>query len=132
MLQDFKVRFLPSFVVITLCSSPPQTHMHCFSDTPDFTAHLFTHFPNIASDRRYGTTAFSPSPLTPFLHRRSNLQHNASCDAKCSLPPRVVCYRILEDEAGVRDEHEMLRVLIPGECARFDAVVLDAYKECLR
>ena len=26
----------------------------------------------------------------------------------------------------------MLRVMLPGvECARFDAVVLDAYKECL-
>jgi len=58
-LKDFKVRFVPSFVVITLLwSSLPQIHMHCISNTPDFIGHLFTHFPNFTSDRRYGTHSF--------------------------------------------------------------------------
>jgi hypothetical protein len=64
-LKDFKVRFVPSFVVITLWSSLLQIHMHCFSNTPDFAARLFTHFPNFTSDGRYGTHSFFPFPSHP-------------------------------------------------------------------
>ena len=34
-------------------------------------------------------------PLTLSLHRRNNIRHNVSSDAKCFLPrpPLVVCYR---------------------------------------
>jgi len=66
MLKDIKVRFVPSFVVITLLwSSLPQIHTHCFSNTPDFAARLFTHFPNFTSDRRYGTHSFRLFPSHP-------------------------------------------------------------------
>jgi hypothetical protein len=97
-LKDFRVRFVPSFVVITfLWSSLPQIHMHCFSNTPDFTAHLFTHFPNITSDRRYGTHSWSPIPLSP----RLSTGVMVSSDAKCSLPPPplALCSRRQTEEA---------------------------------
>ncbi|KIJ90215.1 hypothetical protein K443DRAFT_60238, partial [Laccaria amethystina LaAM-08-1] len=36
--------------------------MHCFSNTPDFAARLYTNF---TSDRRYGTHSFFPFPSHP-------------------------------------------------------------------
>ena len=67
-LQDLKVRFVPSFVVITfLWSSLPQIHKHCFSNAPYFTAYLLIHFPSITSDRSMEPTPFSPAPLSPCL-----------------------------------------------------------------
>ena len=63
--EAFQIRFVPSFVVITfLWSSLPQIHIHCFSNTTDFSARLFAHFPNFTSDHRYGTHSFLPSSLT--------------------------------------------------------------------
>ena len=62
--EAFQVRFVPSFVVITLWSSLLQIHIHCFSNTTDFSARLFAHFLNFTSDHRYGTHYFLPSSLT--------------------------------------------------------------------
>ena len=56
--EAFQVRFVPSFVVITLWSSLPQLHIHCFSNKTDFAARLFAHFPNFTSNHRYETHSF--------------------------------------------------------------------------
>ena len=92
--EAFQVRFVPSFVVITLWSSLLQIHIHCFSNTTDFAARLFAHFPNFTSHHRYGTDSFLPLPLSPCLHRCNNLEDNVSAAAKCSLsfPPPALCY----------------------------------------
>ena len=77
---------------------------------------------------------FSPLPLSPRLSTGV-----LTYSTKHLLTPNVFYFPllllyatgILEDEAGVCDEHGMPKVMIAGrECARFDAVVLNAYKEC--
>ena len=137
-LQDFKVRFVPSFVVITLGSSLPQIHTHCFSNTPDFAAHLSTHFPNITSDCRYESHSFLPFPSDPVstgVITYSTTYHPMP-NVFYLLLVLLYATGILKDKAGVRDEHgkgwnaegyDAWR----GECARFNAVVLNAYMECL-
>ena len=103
-----------------------------FSNTPDFAARPFTFTP----EPRYGTHYFSPSTLTPSLHRRNNLQGNIFPDGKmfststsCCMLPASLKTKLAFVTSMARGG--MLRVSIPGgECARFDAVILDAYKEC--
>ena len=135
-MRDFKVRFVPSFVVITFLWSLPQIHMHCFSNTPDFAALPFTYFRTLHRITGMELTLFSPSPLILSLHRRSNLQHNVSSDAKCFISSSSCCMLPASSKtklafATSMARGRMLRDLIPGgEFARFDAVVLNAYKEC--
>ena len=118
-LQDFKVRFVLSFVITFLWSSLLQIHMHSFCNTADFTGHLF---PNITSDRRYGTHSFLPC-RSPSLHRHSKLQYYSTTGL---LTPNILYLPLLllhvtsileRDEAvatpygddtldsGVRDEY---------------------------
>ena len=150
-MKDFKVRFVPSFVVITLLwSSPPQIHMHCFSNAPDFAARLFTHFPNFTSDPRYGTHSFLPFPSHPVS------TGVITYSTTYLLVPNVLCLPLLLlYAAGILERYEELRcrmemipwtvefattmarrggmltvMILGGECARFDVVVLDVYKEC--
>ena len=107
MLQDFKVRIVPSSVVITLWSSLPQIHTHCFSDAPDFATLPFIYFLTLHRIAGMEPTPFSPSPLTPSLYRRDNIQHNVSSDAKMFSTSPLLLYAtgFLEDEAGPLDEH---------------------------
>ena len=81
--------------------------MHCFSNTPDFAAHLFTHFPNITSDCRYGTHSFFPFPSDPVSTGVITYRTTYHLMPNVFYLPLVLLYATstLEDKAGVRDEH---------------------------
>ena len=104
-LQDFKVRFVPSFVIIsTLWSSLPQIHMHCFSNTPDFTAtSLSTHYIGL----QVWNPLLSPLPLSPRLSTGVITYSTTYLLTPNVLQLLLSLYAtgILEAEAGIRDEH---------------------------
>ena len=80
---------------------------------------------------------FSPLPLSPRLSTRvATYSTTYLLTPNVLYPPPVVCYRHpLKRKLAFTTSmarSRMLRDLIPGgECARFDAVVLNAYMDCL-
>ena len=67
-LKDFKVRFVLSFVVITLWPSLPQIQYALLLQDYRLRSRLFPHFPNFTSDHRYGTyysLHFPSHPVSP-------------------------------------------------------------------
>ena len=71
------------------------------------------------------------------LHRRNNISTTYHPIPNVFYLLFLYATGILKDKAGVRDEHcgkgwdAEAYDTWPGECARFDAVVLNAYMECL-
>ena len=116
--------------------------MHCFSNIPDFAAHLFTTFPVLHRIAGMEPTPFSPSPLIPSFN---SIQHKVSsganmfstCLSFClMLPASLKGKKLLRCHTEMilrlrRAWRGMLRVMIPGgECTWFDAEALTAYQEC--
>ena len=104
---------------------------------PDFATLPFTYFLTLHRIAGMEPTPFSPSPLTPSLYRRNNIQHNVPSDAKmfstspssCFMLPASLKTKLAFSTSMARGG--MLKVVTPGgERAWFDVVLLNAYKEC--
>ena len=135
-LKDFKVRFVPLLLLSpygrhylrSICTASPIDMISQSTSLPTF--------PTLHQIAGTEPTLSSPSPFTPSLH---NIQHKVASNAKRSLPapPLALCYwhsveLPYEDDkpdSGVCNEARR-GMVIGGECARLDAVVLGAYMEC--
>ena len=125
-----------------------RSNMHFFSNNTDLAARLFSHFPNVTSDHRYGTHSFLyfPSHLVSQQHIAQGIFRRqmfstwpSSCltlSASLKRKKLLRCHMEMipwtpEFVTSVAGRGGTLRVMIRGgECACFDTVVLNAYKEC--
>ena len=147
-MKDFKVRFVLSFVVITLWPSLRQIQYALLLQYYRLRSRLFSHFPNFTSDHRYGTyysLRFPSHPVSPEHMAQGILQRQTLStrpSSRLMLPASLKGKKLMrchtemmpwtaEFATSVAGRGGILRVMIPrGECAWFDAVAMRAYKEC--